>query len=70
MNNTREFFNATANKNNLEESLQLINLMFTKPQFGEDAWKTIYTQYSEIADSYGAKPMQVFSDKIESFSRT
>ena len=64
MNNTREFFNATANKNNLEESLQLINLMFTKPQFGEDAWKTIYTQYSEIADSYGAKPMQVFSDKI------
>lgn len=65
MNNTREFFNATANKNNLEESLQLINLMFTKPQFGEDAWKTIYTQYSEIADSYGAKPMQVFSDKID-----
>ena len=64
MNNTREFFNATANKNNLEESLQLINLMFTKPQFGEDAWKTVYTQYSEIADSYGAKPMQVFSDKI------
>ena len=64
MNNTREFFNATANKNNLEESLQLINLMFTKPQFGEDAWKTIYTQYSEIADSYGANPMQVFSDKI------
>ena len=64
MNNTREFFNATANKNNLEESLQIINLMFTKPQFGEDAWKTIYTQYSEIADSYGAKPMQVFSDKI------
>ena len=64
MNNTREFFNATANKNNLEESLQLINLMFSKPQFGEDAWKTVYTQYSEIADSYGAKPMQVFSDKI------
>ena len=60
MNNTREFFNATANKNNLEESLQLINLMFTKPQFGEDAWKTVYTQYSEIGDSYGAKPMQVF----------
>ena len=64
MNNTREFFNATANKDNLEESLQLINLMFSKPQFGEDAWKTIFTQYSEVADTYGARPMQVYSDRI------
>ena len=62
--NTTEKFNASANKNNLEESLQLINLMFTKPQFGEDAWKTLMAQCNQIADSYGSKPMQVYSDKI------
>ena len=64
MSKTTEKFNATANKNNLEESLQLINLMFTKPQFGEDAWKTIMAQCTQVADSYGSKPMQVYSDKI------
>ena len=64
MNNTKERFNAVANKNNLEESLQLINLMLTKPQFGEDAWKTLMAQCTQIAESYGSKPMQVYSDKI------
>ena len=61
---TEEYLTAIANKNNLEESLQLVNLMFSKPQFGEEAWNTLVSQYSQIAETYGARPVQIYSDKI------
>lgn len=61
---TEENINAGANKNNIEETLQFINLVFSKPQFGEEAWATMVSQYSQIAETYGARPMQVYSDTI------
>ena len=61
---TAEYLNGSANKENLEETLQMINLIFSKPEFNKDGWNTVINQYNEVAKTYGAKPMQIFSEKI------
>ena len=62
--NTEEYFSATARKDNLEESLQMINLVFSQPQFTEDGWQTLIGQYKQVAETYGARPQQIYSEKI------
>ena len=64
INNTEEYFNISANKNNLEESLQMVNLVFTSPKFDAGNWNNLMAQYSQIAEAHGARPGQVFTDKI------
>ena len=61
---TEEYFNGSANKDSIEEVLQMINLAFDKPQFTEEGWATLIGQYAQVAETYGARPTQVFSDKI------
>ncbi len=61
---TKEYFSASACKENIEETLQVINQVFTAPQFTEDAWTNLVSQYGEIAKTYGARPQQVFSEKL------
>ena len=62
--NTEEYFSGTATKDNLEESLQMINLVFSQPQFTEDGWTTLIGQYKQVAETYGARPQQIYSEKI------
>ena len=61
---TEESINGTATSDNIEESLQYINLLFNKPQFNADAWKNLSGQFNQIAETYGARPIQEFSQKI------
>ena len=61
---TKEYFLASACKENIEETLQVINQVFTAPQFTEEAWTTLVSKYGELAETYGARPQQVFSEKI------
>ena len=62
--NTQERINALASRNNLEQNLQMINLIFSQPQFTDEAWATMISQYKQVAENYGARPIQVFSDKV------
>ena len=62
--NTQEYFNGSANKDSFEEVLQMINLAFDKPKFTEEGWATMMSQYKQVAETYGARPTQVYSDKI------
>ncbi len=62
--NTEEYFSGTATKDNLEESLQMINLVFSQPQFTEDGWTALIGQYKQVAETYGARPQQIYSEKI------
>ena len=64
LSNTTESFTGSASMNNLEESLQIINLVFSQPKFTEDGWKTLIDQYKQVAETYGSRPEQVYSDKI------
>ena len=61
---TSESINATASKENIEETLQSINLRFSEPKFTADGWETLLGQYKQIAESYGARPSQVFNEKL------
>lgn len=62
--NTEEYFSGSATKENLEETLQLISLIFEQSQFTPEGWGALIGQYSQVAETYGARPMQVFADKI------
>ena len=62
--NTSEYLYCVATKENMEENLQIANLIFSAPQFTDDAWKTLIGQYEQGAENYGSKPQQVFSDKL------
>ena len=62
--NTQEFFSGTANKDSIEEWLQLINLTFDKAEFTKEGWQTLIGQYNQIAETYGSRPFQVYSDAI------
>ena len=62
---TRDYFDASANKDSIEETLQMINLLFDKPQFTAEGWTTMIGQYNQVAETYGARPFQVYSDKIK-----
>ena len=64
LNNTDECIYGSANKSNLEETLQFINLLFDKAQFTEEGWTTLINQYKQIAENYGAQPARVFRDKL------
>lgn len=64
INNTDECFYGSANKSNLEETLQFINIAFAKPQFTEEGWATLINLYKQVAENYGAQPERVFNDKI------
>ena len=64
INNTEECFYGNANKSNIEETLQYINIAFDKPQFTEEGWTTLINQYKQVAENYGAQPSRVFNDKI------
>ena len=64
LNSTDETLYGSANKSNLEETLQFINIAFEKPQFTEEGWTTLINQYKQVAENYGAQPSRVFSDKI------
>ena len=64
INTVEEFFNGSANKDSIEEWLQLVNLIFDKAEFTEEGWKTLIGQYNQIAETYGSRPFQVYSDKI------
>ena len=61
---TEESINASANSDNIEETLQYINLIFNNPQFDANAWKNLIGQYNQIAETYGARPIQEFSQKL------
>ena len=61
---TEEYFTGSANKESIENWLQLVNLIFDKAEFTEDGWKTLMGQYNQIAETYGSRPFQVYSDKI------
>ena len=65
--NTEEYLTASACKENIEETLQIMYQIFTAPQFTEEAWTTIVSQYSEVAATYGAKPIQTFVEKLNEF---
>lgn len=65
LNFTQENFNGNANESNIEETLQFINLLFTKPQFTEEGWNTLINQYDQLAETYGSQPFQVYSDEIK-----
>ncbi len=62
--NTNESFKGSANKDSIEVWLQLVNMVFDKAEFTEDGWKTLIGQYNQIAETYGSRPFQVYSDKI------
>ena len=62
--NTTEFFNGAANKDSIEVWLQLINLVFDKAEFTKEGWGTLIGQYNQIAETYGSRPFQVYSDAI------
>ncbi len=64
INFTEENFSGSANKESIENWLQLVNLVFDKAEFTEDGWKTLMGQYNQIAETYGSRPFQVYSDKI------
>ena len=64
INNTDECFYGNANKSNIEETLQFINISFDKPQFTEEGWTTLINQYKQLAENYGAQPSRVFKDKL------
>ena len=64
INSTDECIYGSANKSNLEETLQFINISFEKPQFTEEGWTTLINQYKQVAANYGAQPGRVFNDKI------
>lgn len=61
---TEEYISGWANKNSIEEALQMINLIFAQPQFTKEGWATMIGQYNQVAETYGARPNQVYSDKI------
>ena len=61
---TEEYLTASACKENIEETLQVFNQVFSAPQFTADGWGTLISQYSQIAETYGATPMEIFSEKI------
>ena len=61
---TNENISGRANADSLEVSLQLMNLIFTKPDFTNEGWTTMIGQYNQIAETYGNRPFQVFSDKL------
>ena len=63
--NTEEYFSGSANADSIESVLQMINLAFEQPQFTEEGWATLIGQYNQIAETYGARPFQVFSDKLK-----
>ena len=63
INDVEECFFGNANKTNIEETLQFINIAFSKKQFTEEGWETLINQYKQIAETYGAQPSRVFNDK-------
>lgn len=64
INSTDECFSGSANKDSIENWLQLVNLVFDKAEFTQDGWQTLIGQYNQIAETYGSQPFQVYSDKI------
>lgn len=64
INQVTENFNGISTRQDFEILLQLVNLIFTKPEFNDNGWNIAYNQLYESAKNFGVRPEDIFLQKI------
>lgn len=64
MNNSSEYFAGNVTTQNVEYLLQVLNLVFTKPQFTNDGWTVLDSYYSQNAKNFDTMPMNVYQRRV------
>ena len=64
INNSTEYFISTANSENIEQNLQLINMTMRSPEFSDAVWAKILEEYNRRAASFGTTASEVYTEKI------
>lgn len=62
--NSTEYFSGVSTNEDLESLLQVVYLMFESPQFTDEAWKVLMSDYLEAARNYGTQPQEVFAEEV------
>ena len=63
-NTTTEYIFGNASNDNLEETLQIVNMTLREPQFEKEAWEVISEDYKRRAESFGRDKTQVFYSEL------
>lgn len=64
INNSSEFFVSSASSDNIEQTLQVINMVIRDPGFSDEAWNKIMEDSKRFADNLGTTASDVYSEKI------
>lgn len=63
--NSDEYISGTSTNEDLETLMQVVYLMFEKPQFTDEGWNILMNELNETAKKHGTQPQEVFIDKIK-----
>lgn len=62
--NTQEIMTGSTTKENTEYLLQLVNQFFANPQFTDESWQFLMSNFMQQAQAFGTQPNDLFIQKI------
>lgn len=65
MNRWNEYINGNSNNEDIEIVLQLVNQIFTNPQFTQEGWDKTIVDYRLSAKNRGATPADIFNNEVK-----
>ena len=62
--NSNEYISGSSTNDDMETLFQVINLIFSNPQFTDEGWNVLMNELKETAKVHGTQPRDVFVDEI------